>query len=65
MTVLAGVSLGLLVAYWSLSWRIDWLTEAKYDFLHGLVLLTVAEDHEPLKSYRETHEQEQATEAPP
>ena len=52
MTVLAGVSFGLLVAYWSLSWRIDWLAAAKYDFLHGLVLFTAAEDHEPFKSYR-------------
>lgn len=50
MTALAGVSFGLLVAYWSLSWRIDRLTEAKYDFLHGLVLFTAAEDHEPTQS---------------
>ena len=50
MTALARVSFGLLVAYWSLSWRIDRLTESKYDFLHGLVLFTAADDHEPIQS---------------
>lgn len=65
MTALAGVSFGLLVAYWSLSWRIDRLTEAKYDFLYGLVLFTAAETMNPLRATVGIVDHEQETVAPP